>query len=147
MGIIESGMRAELAIIDQQIADQNIKIQAAANGFEEALSNIRPSPVHVPIIWDIPALPSSNFEAPEPQYFANGGTVQARGSDTVPAMLTPGERVLNRREAAEYRRGGHGGDFSSLKQEMAGLRRDMKRQVPQMVALAVRDASLQRRAG
>lgn len=40
------------------------------------------------------------------QYFASGGTVLPflrRGSDTVPAMLTPGEVVLNRRQQEELR--------------------------------------------
>lgn len=37
---------------------------------------------------------------------ASGGRVPGNGyGDTVPAMLTPGEQVLNRSEAAEYRQG------------------------------------------
>jgi hypothetical protein len=37
------------------------------------------------------------------QRFQGGGTV---GTDTVPALLTPGERVLNLRETKEFNRGG-----------------------------------------
>jgi TP901 family phage tail tape measure protein len=37
----------------------------------------------------------------KPQYFANGGT--PKGTDTVPAMLTPGEFVVNRKSANSYR--------------------------------------------
>ena len=39
-----------------------------------------------------------------PQYFANGG--MARGTDTVPAMLTPGEMVLNKDQQAMMGGGG-----------------------------------------
>ena len=37
----------------------------------------------------------------KPQYFADGGT--PKGTDTVPAMLTPGEFVVNRKSANSYR--------------------------------------------
>ena len=43
----------------------------------------------------------------KPQYFANGG--MAKGTDTVPAMLTPGEMVLNKQQQ-EKLLAGQGGD-------------------------------------
>lgn len=42
-----------------------------------------------------------------PLLYANGGIVPGRGtSDTVPALLTPGERVLTKNQNAAYERGG-----------------------------------------
>ena len=55
------------------------------------------------------------------QYFGSGGHVlpfRARGTDTVPAMLTPGERVLNLRETKAYNAGAARGgswDMSELR--------------------------------
>jgi len=72
---------------------------------------------------------------PMPQYFANGGNVlpfRARGTDTVPAMLTPGELVLSPRAAAAYRAG------AGAMQEMAIFRRTVS-ELPTMIARALRD--------
>lgn len=116
MGVIEAGQRAQLAVLDEQIAQQRVQMdeeaRLAAAALQGALESIQPQPVHVPVVWDIPTLPSGVVEAPAYaahgglvtasgiQYLAGGGTVLpfvARGSDTVRAMLTPGEGVVSRR--------------------------------------------------
>jgi hypothetical protein len=79
-----------------------------------------------------------------PQYFGSGGNVlpfMARGSDTVPAMLTPGELVLNRHQAHAYR-ASSGGDRALL-EKLDQMRADQARrdaQFPKDLARAVRDA-------
>ncbi len=96
---------------------------AISRGLGTAIQNIpQPSPIHVPIVYDYPPVdtggnPNDNFAATGGlvtamgiQHFAAGGNVRPfrpRGSDTVPAMLTPGEMVLTRgQQAAVF---GHGG--------------------------------------
>jgi hypothetical protein len=90
------------------------------------------------------------------QHFARGGRVLAfrpRGTDTVPAMLTPGEGVLN---VAAVQRLGRGGlaalnrgespasaaGGSDLADELRGLRQELladRLNAPQKIARAVRD--------
>ena len=63
--------------------------------------------------------------------FGRGGMVPfaAMGTDTVPAMLTPGEIILN---AAQQRSvAGAVGDVA-MRRELVGLRRDLQRQAEQM---------------
>ena len=52
-----------------------------------------------------------------PQYFANGG--MARGTDTVPAMLTPGEMVLNK-DQQDMLGGGGGTTYNTYNLEVTG---------------------------
>jgi hypothetical protein len=66
------------------------------------------------------------------QRFASGGRVLPflrRGTDTVPAMLTPGEIVLNeaQQQAVGQAMGGGGVDLSGLRLDLAGLRSDLAR--------------------
>ncbi len=77
--------------------------------------------------------------------FAVGGSVFApSGTDTVPAMLTPGEIVLN---AAQQKNvagavGGNVANFAEFAKEMRASREDAARrdaQMAQMIARAVRD--------
>ena len=87
------------------------------------------------------------------QYLAGGGSVlpfRPRGTDTVPAMLTPGERVLSREETAAYdagaRRVGAVADFAAMQSEIQGLRMDLRRQAKRQAEaqfLAMRDALVQ----
>jgi hypothetical protein len=83
-----------------------------------AVGNTQVPPVHIPTIYDDPI-----YHGPSDQGYAAGGVVQAaqyaaagarilsfpggpRGTDTVPAWLTPGEGVIN---TAGMRRLGTGG--------------------------------------
>lgn len=66
------------------------------------------------------------------QRFASGGRVLPflrRGTDTVPAMLTPGEIVLNeaQQQAVGQAMGGGGADLDGLRLDIAGLRSDLAR--------------------
>lgn len=56
--------------------------------------------------WDLKPKPTSginqdNFSPGRTNYYATGGV--ARGTDTIPAMLTPGEFVVNRRASAKFK--------------------------------------------
>jgi hypothetical protein len=88
---------------------------AGAKGIQDAFNKIKIDPVHVPFVVDPaegagagpivvdPYLPNGAAAGGVVmpwgvQRFGNGGRVLpflARGTDTVPAMLTPGEIVLN----------------------------------------------------
>jgi hypothetical protein len=78
--------------------------RTATSGLDAAFRNVSIRPIDVPIRFDIPELPT--FEggatgglvtARGIQHFGVGGRVLPflrRGTDTVPAMLTPGEIIL-----------------------------------------------------
>lgn len=147
MGVIEAGQRAQLATLDQQIADQNAKLaaqaEAAATALELALSAVEPAPVHVPIVWDVPGLPGIDAFDGRPQVtpLADGGF----GVAERPTLLLVGEKGREEFAASGANRtfeqtslgtGGAGGDLE-LRRELAGLRRDFK-QMPEMLSLAMR---------
>jgi hypothetical protein len=79
------------------------------------------------------------------QHFAGGGSVlnfRTRGSDTVPAMLTPGEMVLTPAQQARLLRGG-GTDNAAVVAAVQQLRadlRDQRRDLPRALGLAVSSA-------
>lgn len=83
----------------------NKLVDAISRGLGGAITSIpSPSPIHVPVILDFPTSGTPEFAATGGivgdsgvQHFTRGGVVQfrPRGTDTVPAMLTPGEMVLN----------------------------------------------------
>ncbi len=118
MGVIESQTRGQMAALEEQSKQLREQLladgQIAADELEQILDGIAPSPIHIPIEWDIPSLPGSpTITVPSTaatgglvtpagiQHFAQGGNVLPflpRGTDTVPAMLTPGELVLNRNQ-------------------------------------------------
>jgi hypothetical protein len=92
------------------------------------------------------------------QYLGTGGRVLSffpRGTDTVPAMLTPGERVLSVKQTRAFDAAGGLGalqgrgtvvDFAALRAEILGLRQQLAtdaRRAPDRLAIAVRDALLQ----
>jgi hypothetical protein len=86
------------------------------------INNAQVDPIHVPIIYDMGTTYTGEGPPPGtinpktglpfsmggivPSYYAQGGDVVAftpRGTDTVPAMLTPGEEVLSTTESKTYR--------------------------------------------
>lgn len=85
-----------VAAIERGLSGAILAIPSAPNPFRD---------------WQIPEpggpLPGGRPLREEPAYFASGGPVWTpKGTDTVPAMLTPGERVLTVAEARSYDRGG-----------------------------------------
>ncbi len=84
------------------------------------------------------------------QQFAGGGIVQYKaaggnilpfpfvphGTDTVPAMLTPGERVLNLAQTRAYNQSGSG-DLTALHRELQGLRADLADQAERAAATQI----------
>jgi hypothetical protein len=114
------------------------KLAAAISGkLGTAISNIpAPAPVHIPIRFDIPDMPRFH-DGGIVQRFAKGGRVLpflSRGSDTVPAMLTPGERVLTVQETQAYEAGASRSGMST-----AALERKLDQM---MAAQATRDRNL-----
>lgn len=124
--------------------------------------------------WNIPAMPSGNdpiypstgglVTSHGLQYFGGGGNVLpflARGTDIVPAMLTPGEGVVSTTGMARLGSDGlralNGGggsnviDFDAMRSELAALRKDQAQQAaqaardraefPRAIARAMRDAN------
>ncbi len=154
MGVIEAGQRAQLANLDQQLAAQRVHLaaqaEAAATELEMALGSLEPSPVHVPIVWDVPGLPGlAGFdERPEITPLAEGGFGVADG----PTLLMVGEKGREEFAASGANRtfeqagfpGGAGTDVSRLEGHMAALRRDFK-QLPEMLSLAMRSGLRQAR--
>lgn len=104
--------------------------------------------------WNMPDLPRMDdasyasdggvVTANGVQYLGRGGNVlrfMPRGSDTVPAMLTPGERVLSVSDAKAYAAGQGGPSASDAKvdallSELADLRRGLPRAIRDAVLLA-----------
>ncbi len=113
MGVIEAQTRGQIAALDAEMEAQRAAMKASAeDGASAAVVAIEDEfsgfEIHVPVIFDIPRVPGFPMEQPEAvpgastgarvlpfglQHLAVGGF--ARGTDTVPAMLTPGELVLN----------------------------------------------------
>jgi hypothetical protein len=90
--------------------------------------------------WNIPAAPrEAEFvsrgglvTANGIQYLGAGGRVlrfTPRGSDTVPAMLSPGERVLSVQQNRAYEAGAAGGGASAVEARLASIERLLERQV------------------
>ena len=85
------------------------------------------------------------------QHFAGGGTVLPfvpRGTDTVPAMLTPGEMVLTKNQQQGL--GSTVVDLSEVRQELQQLRREQAtqaRRLPQQLTAAFTSAMTQSRQG
>lgn len=73
----------------------------AASGIASALNSVTVQPIQVPIVYDTGGGPSPSLAASGGivtsrgvEYLSVGGFIP-RGTDTVPAMLTPGEEVLS----------------------------------------------------
>jgi hypothetical protein len=133
--------------------------ESGAKGITDAFSTIKAPKIEAPWKdWGPPpgaSGPMADFAASGGvvtdrgiQHFGLGGTVlrfQPRGSDTVPAMLSPGEMVLT---PAQQKRLLNGGGGDALHAEVRGLRSDMqglRRDLPRAVALASSSATLRKR--
>jgi hypothetical protein len=92
------------------------------------------------------------------QHFAGGGMVlpfRPMGTDTVPAMLTPGEMVLTRRQQRAVFGGGNAptidmSEFKAMRAEMAQLRAEQAasaRRLPGQLSAALTSSLLQARVG
>jgi hypothetical protein len=80
------------------------------------------------------------------QHFAGGGSVlnfRSRGTDTVPAMLTPGEMVLT--PAQQRRLLGGGGDQAPSNADVVQAINALRRDLPRAVAVATSAATLRKR--
>jgi hypothetical protein len=94
MGVIETADRAQLDVMDRQIAAQKTSIEQqaadAAAALKAALENITPDPIRVPYTWvptnDFPRPPGSEATAPIPM--ASGGS----GTAWTPTLFLAGER-------------------------------------------------------
>ncbi len=182
MGIVESQARAQIEAIDAQTAALQkqmdntsdagtVAVSVIKNAAREAYQQIKDewsAGLHIPVWYDQQGGPDPNYAAggglvtsAGVQYLASGGVTQAmgrllsfkpRGTDTVPAMLTPGEGVVNRRGMAALGAGGlralNSGtsapslDLSPLSSELRQLRGDLKRQsrdLPHQIARVVAD--------
>ena len=92
------------------------------------------------------AISALKAELPEPEKFAAGGLVTGGvpGRDSVPALLMPGEFVLNKKQTDEMRRGGMGGGINiNLTSKIPPSKAEMKKFVRQNVLPALRDLKSQ----
>ncbi len=138
---------------------------AISRGLGTAIANIPDKTVHIGFQVDAP--PDLGFSGGDQnnyaagggyvggsgvQYLAGGGNVlrfMPRGSDTVPAMLTPGEGVVNQRGMKTLGKSGlsalnsgsaaagGGADMSGVEDRLDGLRQDMMALLPKMIRDAV----------
>lgn len=102
-------------------------IQALVDAIERGLGGAIKSLPKPKAPWeDWPAPPNyPAFETAEPSYYAKGGVVvpfTPRGTDTVPAMLTPGERVVPR--------GGGGGGTAIIQLDSKTIARAVVPEIP-----------------
>ncbi len=94
---------------------------------------------------NLPKDPFANYNPPappveQPQGYASGGTVYAasgmtsgpRGTDTVPAWLTPGEDVTSVQQKQDNAEA-----FGALQTEVMGLRADMNSKFPRAIGRAI----------
>jgi ABC-type transporter Mla subunit MlaD len=148
----------------------------AAKGMTDELANVHPPAIHVPIVFDWPNLPEGAHAATggyvtaagDVQYMAQGSArvlpFRPRGSDTVPAMLTPGEGVLTTAEMRalggvagfntlrrNLQSGGTGSaDMSGVESRLDALHQELmadRMNGPQKLARAVRDEVQKARVG
>lgn len=155
---IEKGF-SDLATAIQNLTD----LLAGKGGVTDAIGAVIDRAKHIPKKidvdvtlkghWDIPSIRGDEASGAAQggfvtshgivQHFAAGGTVLPfipRGTDTVPAMLTPGEAVLTRGAVARLgvsaisalnRGGGLGASDEALRSEVRGLRDDLRQQAEQ----------------
>lgn len=176
-----SGIKFEETPIDKAMKTFTDQIDRLVNLFShdlpDSITNLSKLPVpgiHIPVTYDV-GNPDGGSPATAAlgglvtnhgiQYLASGGNVlfgpwSPRGTDTVPAMLTPGELVLDRGRASAYLNGARasgGGqvvDFSEMKKHqaetnarLASLERTISTSLPRAIGVAVNDNMVQGRRG
>ena len=103
LAVLEAIGKAFGVTIPNDISKTGAAFDKLGNKIDNAVAQI-PDSIHIPVRFDIPEGPDNNptggrpipFEAGGPVYAA-GGYFRPRGTDTVPAMLSPGEFVVSRR--------------------------------------------------
>ena len=135
-------------------ADLPSAAQTGASGVQKALNSISAPKLTIDVGFDDHGGYRANVEAPEPgdvsyastgglvtasgvQYLAGGGNVlpfEPRGTDTVPAMLTPGERVLSVEQNQNFEQNFTGPTNQDVVDAVNGLRLDMTSKMPRALA-------------
>lgn len=172
MAVLEKEIETQERELERQAKDH-------AKNLEDELNKVNPKDIRVNVHWDVPPFPypagaRASAEAPEAtpglygslggivsalgiQHFARGGMVMphlwpSRGTDIIPAMLTPGEAVLTQdhqdvlghfMSQAVLNSGGStvvmdptiSRELASLRGELARMHQDQ----PKLIARAVRD--------
>lgn len=116
---------------------------AISRGLGLAIQNIPEPVVHGRVDWQVNKIPP-------PEYEAGGGVIYAaagasilpfvpRGTDTVPVMATPGERVLSVAQNHAYETGQQPSN-SDVVDAIDGLRGDLNSKVPRAIARSVETA-------
>jgi hypothetical protein len=143
MGIVEQQTRARIAALSTEREAAQSSLEALTSTMIDSINGVKDAIENLPktIVFTVSGTGfnpnAGNGEQPEHAAtggivgfgriipFASGGWVP-HGTDTQPAMLTPGEVILN---AAQQKRlaGGLAGD-SALRKELQGLRKDLQAQ-------------------
>lgn len=104
MGVIESQARARISALEKERDAAQRHVESIQQQLIESTNRVADALDKLPKQLEILVTPRfERFEGgeyPEPEGYARGGLVgrgmfRSRGTDTVPAMLTPGEIVLN----------------------------------------------------
>jgi len=138
MGVIETAQRAQLGVLDDQIAAQKKAIEKeaddAAAALEAALNQITPDAIHVPVVFDwtnAQDMPSHG----QPQPYPGPAIPMARGGDflvTKPTLFLAGEAGPERATFSPSTRD------SDVSRQLAQLTRAMNR-LPRTISRAVTD--------
>ncbi len=105
LAVLEAIGKAFGVTIPNDIAKTGNAFDKLGNKIDNAVAQI-PDSIHIPVRFDIPegpdspsggsAIPFAKGGLVDPVYAA-GGYFRPRGTDTIPAMLSPGEFVVSRR--------------------------------------------------
>lgn len=144
MGVVEKAARAEMAALKSQMDAQNhtMATNAAdlATEVENALNKIHPQPIHQKYVLDnAPEGTNATLAGGGVVYAASGTVIPfvPRGTDTVPAMLTPGERVLTTAQNHAYEQGGQQPSNQEVVDAVMSLENAVVQKLPRALARAV----------
>ena len=133
-------------------ADIPDQAMSGATKVQKALDSIKAPALTVQVQYNDPGFDTStrhiNVEYAEPEHHATGGIVGTqylasggevvpfipKGTDTVPAMLTPGERVLTVEQNQTYENYMEGPSNQEVVDAVNGLRADMSTKLPRALA-------------